>query len=219
MSLRWLAPNPAGSKDDGVRDSRETALTTFEWKELMTPGTHLYQTWCGQVDAAAAELKQLDDKGVAVLWTPYPQPNGKQYWWAGHPGIHGSAALYRMLFERLVHHDRVRNLVWVWEAAPPSFGPGANGAFSEYFPGLLHVDALQLAVSQTHARFRSDVLLRAFSVGKPIGISINGPLPDPAFFAQETDWAWFVLGPPISGPAPTAQTLQALYSDPRVESR
>ena len=218
VSLRWLAPNPAGSKNSGGREGRETALTAFEWKELITPGTHLYQTWCAQVDTAAAELKQLDDKGVAVLWTPYPQANGKQYWWAGHPGIHGSAALYRMLFERLVHHDHVHNLVWVWEATPPSFGPGANSTFSEYFPGLLEVDALQLFLSQTQSRFRTDVLLRRFSVGKPIGISINGPAPDPAFFAQETGWAWFVLGPPATGSAPSVQTLQALYSDPRVVS-
>jgi hypothetical protein len=187
VSLRWLAPNPAAPEIAGGRDSRETALTDFEWKELMTPGTHLYQRWCAQVDAAGARLKQLDDKGVAVLWTPYPQSNGMQYWWAGHAGIHGSAALYRMLFERLVHHDQVLNLVWVWEAAPPSFGPGPNGAFSEYFPGLLHVDALQLALSQTHARLRSDVSLAAFAVAKPIGLSINGPAPDPAFFARETD--------------------------------
>jgi mannan endo-1,4-beta-mannosidase len=219
VSLRWLAPNPAGPENAGGHDSRETVLTDFEWKELMTPGTHLYQRWCGQVDAVAAELKQLDEKRVAVLWTPYPQPNGKQYWWAGHPGIHGSAALYRMLFERLVHHDNVRNLVWVWEAEPPSFGLGPNGAFSAYFPGLLYVDAIELALSQTRSRFRSDVFLHAFAVGKPIGLSINVSTPDPAFFARETDWAWFVLGPPTAGSALSAQTLQPLYSDPRVVSR
>ncbi len=100
----------------------------------MTPGTHLNERWCAQVDAAAAALKQLEQKGVVVMWSAYPDSNGKQYWWAGHAGIHGSAALYRMLFERLVHHDRVRNLVWVWEAAPPGFGPGATGSYGSVFP-------------------------------------------------------------------------------------
>jgi hypothetical protein len=53
---------------------------------------------------------------------------------------------FRTLFERLMQHDHIHNLAWVWEAAAPGFGPGANGAFSQFFPGLLYVDALDLAV-------------------------------------------------------------------------
>lgn len=81
------------------------------------------------------------------------------------------------------------------------------------------MDALRVALSQTPSRFRSDVFLHAFAVGKPIGLSINGVAPDPEFLARETDWAWFVIGPPAAGSAPSAQVLQALYSDPRVVSR
>jgi hypothetical protein len=132
-----------------------------------------------------------------------------------------------MLFDRLVQHDHVRNLVWVWEAAPPGFGPQANGAFSKYFPGLLYVDALSLGVSRTQSRFRNDALLRQFAVGKVIGLSIAGPAPDPSLFARETGWAWFMLSPPNdasgSGSAPSsptsAQALHDLYNDPRVIAR
>jgi mannan endo-1,4-beta-mannosidase len=224
VSLRWLAPNPAGLENAAPKttghDSRQIALTDFEWQELMTPGTRLNQRWCVQVDAVAAALKQLDDQGVTVLWTPYVQSNGKQYWWAGHVGIHGSAALYRMLFDRLVHRDHVRNLVWLWEAAPPSFGQGSNSPYAGFFPGFLYVDALQLAVSQTQSRFRSDAFLSAFAVDKPIGLTIDGPAPDPAFFARETNWTWFVLAPQSAlDTAGSPQTLRTLYSDTRVVSR
>ena len=230
VSFRWIAPNPAELDSAASRASgnaRQTLLTDFEWKELMTPGTHLNERWCAQVDAAADALKQLEQKGVAVMWSAYPDSNGKQYWWADHAGVHGSAALYRMLFERLVHHDHVRNLVWVWEAAPPGFGPGATGSYAQYFPGLLYVDALELDTSRTESRFRSDEFLHSFAAGKVIGISVEGIVPDHALFATERDWAWFLLAPQSvsaggnhAGAADaTAQAVRSLYGDPRTISR
>jgi mannan endo-1,4-beta-mannosidase len=226
VTVRWLAPSPASlsrtGSEAGRHDTGQIALTDFEWKELLTPGTDLYKRWCAQVDAAATHLKKLQDKNVAVLWLPYPQPNGKQYWWAGHPGIHGSAALYRMLFDRLVNYDDVHNLIWVWQAAPAGFGPGANGPYGEFFPGFLYVDALGLSVTRTQSRFRSDTFLQGFAINKVIGIEIDGPAPDPAFFSRETNWAWFMLAPQTAGiadDAVTTQALQTLYNDPRVLPR
>lgn len=226
VCLRWLAPNPANLSQTGSpvgqHDSNQQALTDFEWKELMTPGTHLYQQWRAQVDAVAVELKKLQEKGVAVLWSPYPQPNGEQYWWAGRPGIHGSASLYRMLFDRLVNHDDVHNLIWMWQAAPGGFGPAANGAYGEFFPGFLYVDALALSVNRKQSRFRSDTFLQGFAIDKVIGIQLDGPVPDPAFFARETNWAWFVLAPQTVGIADdgaTTKVLRTLYNNPRVLTR
>lgn len=231
VSLRWLAPNPtalAGTAVHAKEDSgEETPLTDFEWQELLKPGTDLNKRWAEEVDAAAAVLRQLQDHGIAVLWTPYPQSNGTQYWWAGRPGIHGSAALYRMLFEQLVGQDHIRNLVWVWEAAPPGFGPQANGAFSKYFPGLLYVDALNLAADHAPSRFRGDESLRQFAAGKVIGLTITGPTPDPSLFARETRWSWFMLSPQSAGEggdsaasgSPFVQALHDLYGDPRVIAR
>ena len=230
VSLRWLAPNPVAPPGTdppaGEDSSQKTPLNDFDWQELMKPGTNLNKRWGEQVDAAAAVLRQLQDHGIAVLWTPYPQSNGTQYWWAGRPGVHGSAALYRMLFDRLVQHDHIRNLAWVWEAAPPGFGPGASGAFSKYFPGLLCADALSLAANRVQSHFRSDEFLRQFAVGKVIGLSIDGPAPDPSLFARETGWAWLMLSPQsfaggdsATSAPPSTQALRDLYGDPRVIAR
>jgi hypothetical protein len=59
-------------------------------------------------------------------------------------------------------------------------------------------------------------------VGKVIGLEIDGPAPDPKYFARETRWAWFLLAPQADAPASAAaagQALRALYSDPRVATR
>jgi len=226
VSLRWLPRNPAdvgqAANADADHNNRSTPLTDFEWRELLTPGTHLYQRWCAQVDELAIGLKKLQDKNIAILWIPYPEPNGKQYWWAGHAGIHGSAALYRMLFDRLVSNNAVHNLIWIWQAAPAGFGPAANGSYADFFPGLLYVDALELSVSRTQSRFRTDTFLQGFAVGKPIGLAIDGSVPDPAFFARETNWTWFLLAPQApanASDATTTQALRTLYGDSRVITR
>ncbi len=226
VSLRWFAPSPV-DVDTAGQDTRNRLLTDYEWKELLTPSSHLNQRWCEQVDALAEALKPLAAKRVAVLWAPYPEPNGKKYWWSNRPGMHGSAALYRMLFDRLVHHHHLTNLVWVWEAALAGFGPNAAaGAYSQFFPGLLYVDALALDVANPESRFRTDVFLHSVGVGKPIGLFIDGKTPDATFFANETGWAWFVLGSQAAGKGigagstdQSAQAITALYADPRVVSR
>jgi hypothetical protein len=64
--------------------------------------------------------------------------------------------------------------------------------------------------------------MQSFAVDKAIGIEIDGPAPDPAFFARETNWAWFLLAPQspaTANAAATSQALLTLYSDPRVVAR
>jgi len=202
--LTWRPPRPTDNASDGK-------LTDFEWNELLTRGTALYQRWCAQVDEVAARL----EREPGTLWRPYPLMNSDKFWWAGRKGIHGSAALYRQLFERMVEHHKLRNLIWVWDAAAPGFGPDGPGAYSDFFPGLLYVDALSVNVNGKARGWRRDADLARFATGKVIGIDFDGWVPDPTFFDQQTKWAWFVLSPAAGNPQ-NAAALRALYASPRV---
>ena len=206
VTLTWRADKPTDDKAAGK-------LTDFEWNELLTPGSRLFERWCAQVDTVAASLEQLQHAGVAVLWRPYPQSNGARFWWAGRKGSHGSAALYRQLFDRLVDHHKLRNLVWVWNAAASGFGPNAPGAYSDFFPGLQYADALAIDVEDGNSRWRRDAELSVFAVGKVIGLGLAGRLPAPAFFDQQPRWAWFLAAP---GAIEQQDALRALYGDPRI---
>ncbi len=222
VSLSWLAARPTDDESGSAEQSIHVQLTDFEWKELLTPDTRLNQRWCKQVDAVAAYLGQLQAADVPVLWTPYGEPNSKKYWWAGRKGVDGSAALYRMLFERLVVHDGLHNLIWDWEAGPPGFGPNANGRYGDFFPGLLYVDAISLNLSQVSNRFRLDSSLKLLGDGKVVGLFLTGVVPDPSFFAQQTDWAWFLLAPKGVDPKAAgdqSEGIRKLYGDPRAITR
>jgi mannan endo-1,4-beta-mannosidase len=229
VSLSWHATRPTDDEPGSREQSVSGQLSDFEWNELLTPDTDLYKRWCVQVDQVAGYLEQLQKMKVAVLWRPYPEANGKKFWWAGRKGDRGSAVLYRQLFDRMVNHDGLHNLVWVWSSAPPGFGPNPTGAYNDYFPGLLYVDALALNLENSDLRFRMDAFLALTGVGKAIGVEFTSKIPDPSFFAQQTGWAWFLLPAETGGPATRAaavpdaadpaETLRTLYADPRVISQ
>ena len=214
VTLTWRATRPTDEEPGSLDASVRGKLTDFEWNELLTPGSRLHQRWCGQVDAVAGYLKQLQDAGVPVLWRPYPQPNGTRFWWAGRKGSRGSAALYRQLFDRLANYHKLRNLIWVWNAAAPGFRPDAPGMYSDFFPGLQYVDALAVDIEDGGFRFRRDAELAVFGVGKVIGVGL--PAPAPAIVGQPSRWAWFLVA---AADDADPGALRKLYDDPRVVSR
>jgi mannan endo-1,4-beta-mannosidase len=83
VAIRWTPPRPTDGATTGV-------LTSFEWQQLLEPGTDLNHRWAAQADAAAALLRPLAMAHLAVLWSPYPAMNGDGNWWSGHPGPEGS---------------------------------------------------------------------------------------------------------------------------------
>jgi mannan endo-1,4-beta-mannosidase len=214
VSLSW---RPARPTDDAPA-SAHGALTDFEWEELLTHGTALNTRWAAQVDVAAKSLRELQEAGVAVLWNPYPESNGKSYWWAGRKGVRGSAELYRMLFDHLTNHEGLHNLVWVWQPAAPSFNAGDAGPFSDFFPGLLYTDALSISLRNANTRFRIDGMLAEFGVGKPIGVEFTGNPPAPEAVTGRASWGWFLIDAPNAADAARDAALRTLYADPHVAS-
>jgi len=213
VSLTWRPALPMDEATGAPKDP----LTDFEWNELLTPGSDLNKMWLAQVDAAAATLKELEKAGVPVLWNPYPESNGKAFWWAGRKDLRGSAELYRQLFNRLVNHDGLRNLVWVWEAAEPGSRPDSPGTVTDYFPGLLYTDAEEIRVGGLDPWAPADRYLVEIATGKPIGVDLTGDIPQPGTLTVRGGWAWFVIAPQSTNPQ-ASEALQKLYADAHVAS-
>ncbi len=207
--LRWMPPRPTDGALTGL-------LTDFEWQELLKPGTELNGSWNTQVDAAAGLLRKVQQEQIAVLWSPYPEPNAHTSWWAGRPGAEGSAAIVRMLEDRLTNHDGIHDLAWLWEAASPGAESNGNGSLADFYPGPLYCDALMLDVeAPTTGRLRGDRMLQSFGGGKPVGVRIAAGVPSPQVVDAQTGWQWIVL--PATDAA-AAQSLRDFYADPRVVS-
>jgi hypothetical protein len=125
-----------------------------------------------------------------------------------------------------VNHNNLHNLVWVWEAAAPEFRPGGGspagpGLLSDFFPGYLYTDVLEIRLNQLSTRFPASRFVAQFALDKPIGVELSGDLPAPAALTQNSGFAWFLAAPPVSAASDStarAEALRTLYGDPHIVS-
>ena len=189
-------------------------LTDQQFKDILTPGTALYKSWCAQVDSIARYLKLLQDAHVPVLWRPYHEMNGSWFWWGGRLGKYSTQVLYRQLFDRMVKHHKLNNLIWMWSVDRPN---KPEMKFSNFYPGNDYLDILALDVYGSdfnQAYYDSLVVL---SKGKPMVLGEVGNPPSPEILSKQPKWSYWVIWSGM-----TRNTLKKqhkiLINDPRILS-
>jgi mannan endo-1,4-beta-mannosidase len=222
IALCWHAVPPTADEpitfralpgaDPAHLKSVQGKLLDEQFRDLLTPGTALYDKWCAQVDTIAGYLRQLQDAHVPVLWRPYHEMNGDWFWWGGRTGQYSTMALYRQIFDRFVNHDHLRNLIWVWNVDRPTT-PARQ--FSDYFPGINYVDVLALdAYGSDFAQSYYDSLA-ALSQGKPMALAEVGNPPRPEVLERQPRWTYYMTWAAMV--RNTSRTdYAALMADPRV---
>jgi len=217
ITVMWHAGRPLDDPPFGWKESIQAKLSDREWEELLTPGTAIHARWLSHVDTVATYLKKLQLLGVPVLWRPYHELNGVWFWWGNRKGERGSAKLYLMLFDRLVHFHKLDNLLWVWNAnAPRSLIKDEAYAYEDFFPGLEYVDVLAADVYHRDYRQSHHDQLVELAQGKPIALGEVGEVPTPDVLELQPMWAWFMIWADFINTHNTPEQIRALYSSPRV---
>ncbi|MBN1952809.1 MAG: hypothetical protein JW801_16520 [Bacteroidales bacterium] len=177
------------SDPDSIQ-SVQGKLTDRQFRDVLTPGTALYKQWCKQVDSVVVYLKQLQDAHVPVLWRPYHEMNGNWFWWGARTGEYSTRRLYIQLFDRLVKHHKLNNLVWVW-----SVDRFDNPAmyYEQYYPGKEYVDILSLDVYGNDFKKTYYDSLKVLADGKPIALAEVGNPPALEILDEQPDWAFYVI--------------------------
>jgi hypothetical protein len=203
---------PLPGSDPKALKSVQGKLLDEQFRDLLTPGTAIYDHWCSQVDEVAVFLKQLQDARVPVLWRPYHEMNGDWFWWGGRTGEYSTAALYRQIFDRLVNHHHLNNLIWVWSMDRPN-KPAMEHAL--YFPGIQYVDILAMDIYRRDFSQSYYDSIASLSQGKPMTLAEVGNPPTPDILSRQPRWAYYMTwaGGVRSTPKKEYETLM---SDPRV---
>jgi mannan endo-1,4-beta-mannosidase len=201
---------PGPDANPSALASVQGKLLDNQFKDLLTPGTALYEKWCRQVDAVAIHLKALQDARVPVLWRPYHEMNGDWFWWGGRGA--DTAALYRQIFDRLVHHHKLTNLVWVWSVDRMS-RPGME--HDRYFPGLEYLDVLGLDVYGNDFAQSYYESLERLSQGKPLALAEVGNVPSLEVLQRQPKWTLYVVWAGMTRNT-SKRAYDTLFADPRL---
>jgi mannan endo-1,4-beta-mannosidase len=205
-------PQPGANPDSLA--SVQGQLQDQQFMDILIPGTKLYKKWCTQVDTIACYLKKLQEAHVPILWRPYHEMNGDWFWWGGRVGKYSTIALYRQLFDRLVNHHKLTNLIWIWSVDRPN-KPGMQ--FSNFYPGNEYLDILSLDVYRNDFNKINYDSLEALSAGKPLVLAEVGNPPSPEIFQSQPKWGFYVIWAGMVRNTLKKQ-YQNIVNDPRVLS-
>jgi mannan endo-1,4-beta-mannosidase len=178
-----------GSNPDALA-SVQGRLTDQQFKDILTPGTALYKSWCAQVDSIAHYLKKLQDAHVPVLWRPYHEMNGGWFWWGGRTGKYSTQALYRQIFNRLTKVHKLNNLIWMWSVDRPN---RPEMKFTNFYPGNDYLDILALDVYGSDFNQAYYDSLQVLSKGKPLVLGEVGSPPSLEILSQQPKWCYYVI--------------------------
>lgn len=167
-----------------------TEATTFDvTKAMSSTSSEEYQLIIRDIDAIAIQLKRLQDTNIPVIWRPLHEAEGKWFWW-GAKGPEPCKWLWRLLFDRIVNHHQLKNLIWVWTST------GSPSAI-DWYPGDEYVDMIGADIylpagTQSSNFITFDNMASLYNGRKIIALSENGPMPDPdKLFAERAAWSWF----------------------------
>lgn len=223
ISLCWHAVPPTANEPitfqplpgyDSTRlASVQGRLLDHQFRDILKRGTKLNKQWMAQVDEIAKYLKQLQEANVPLLWRPYHEMNGDWFWWGGrYEGKYTTAALYRQIFDRLVNHHKLNNLIWVWSVDRPS---RPDREFAKYFPGDEYLDILSIDIYGNDFDQAYYDGLMGLSEGKPLILAEVGNPPSPEILDAQPNWAlWVVWAGMVRGTS--REAYENLANDPRV---
>jgi len=166
-----------------------TAFTNPNYTDWDT-NSDAYQAIIKDIDFVSGLLKQLQDKGVAVLWRPVHEASGTWFWW-GAKGAAPCKALYQLMFDRMVNHHGLHNLIWVWTS---------DGADFDWYPGddyadIIGRDFYYYPRVKNHSSLigEFETLKNVFGTNKIIALAENGSIPYPANMqADNANWSYFM---------------------------
>jgi|GEM_PF-1029669 len=180
---------------------------------LNNPNSQSYKNILRDIDLVAAECKRMQDSGIAIIWRPLHEAEGKWFWW-GKSGGEACKKLYRLMYDRMVNYHGLNNLIWAWT----SYGTTKEN----WYPGddvvdLIVYDYPDYSANGSWSQFQS----LFGGKGKLFGIGEDGKLIDPNILSSQhwlyfMTWAYMVKDPSEKDGKNPVDWLKKVYNDPRV---
>ena len=150
------------------------------------------------VDIVSGYFKQLEEKGIAVVWRPLHEASGGWFWW-GTASPECYVQLYRLVFDRMVKTNKLTNLIWVWNInTDPKFGYDYSALNAAWYPGNAYVDIVAVDIydplnDHNSAANYYNKIVSDVGTNKMIALSENGAIPDIDSIAEDKAyWSYWM---------------------------
>ena len=157
-----------------------------------------YKDIVADVDIVSGYFKQLQDKGIAVVWRPLHEASGGWFWW-GTASPECYVQLYRLVFDRMVKTNKLTNLIWVWNInTDPKFGYDYSALNAAWYPGNAYVDIVAVDIydplnDHNSAANYYNKIVSDVGTNKMIALSENGAIPDIDSIAEDKAyWSYWM---------------------------
>ncbi|MDO4320672.1 MAG: glycosyl hydrolase, partial [Bacteroidales bacterium] len=200
----WNAPDSEEDYHKGKKGKygfyipgKGSETTEFDIREALKEGTWQHEFILADIDKVAESLKLLQARGIPVLWRPLHEAAGDYrygpwFWWGRH-GIEYTRQLWILMYDRLVNHHGLDNLIWVWTA---QYLNGHADDMAAAYPGDEYVDIVGVDLYPDNNNSQVEAYLAALDLTsgkKMVSLSEVGRIPDPQkCFNDGAYWAWFM---------------------------
>ena len=197
-AFTWHWKDPLDKKDAFYIQSAAgtNEYTDFDFSTGFKSGTTewdtesaAYKGIVADIDHIADYFLELQKEGVAGIFRPLHEAGGKWFWWSINSGDQ-FAALYRLVFDRMVKVKGVKNMIWVFNpegSTVTSWDPG-----SEYYD-VHSIDIYNNANDHSSNASSFDKFKNASNGTKILALSENGPIPDVNnMHTDEAVWSWWM---------------------------
>ncbi|WP_181305658.1 glycosyl hydrolase [Rufibacter sp. XAAS-G3-1] len=129
MLWHWRDPSRT-TEEFYTRNTSKPTGTTFNISKVADPSSAEYKAMLADIDYIAGMLKELQSQHVPVIWRPLHEAAGGWFWWGAKGGA-PLKTLWRLMYDRMVNHHGLKNLIWVWTREPND---------DDWYPGDEYVD-------------------------------------------------------------------------------
>ena len=173
--------------------------TSFDPSKVYVEGTAENKQAIHDVDQVAGYLKTMQQAGIPVLWRPLHEAAGNTYefegggawfWW-GAKGAEVYKKLWHWMYDRLVNHHQLHNLIWIWNSqmGDAAWYPGddvVDIVGRDNYAALMY--PLMKEFNQLSAEYPTKmVTLAECGNGDEVHMSLWSKI-----WAQGSRWSWFM---------------------------
>lgn len=181
ITWHWHAPIAEAAGQNNFY----TKNVNFDVREAVKTGTQENIKVLEDIDSISMQMKRLADNNIPVLWRPIHEAGGAWFWWGAH-GAEAAIALWDIVYDRMVNHHDLHNMIWVWSTPEEEWYPGNSKV------DIIGYDSYPEAYDYGSQKSMFDQLYDITAGEKIVAMTECGPIPDiDALIAQDAPWAWW----------------------------